>query len=78
MSGFLRDQWLSVLVMMNYWKRKRGLAPDEWYWADLELISAGRHWMPCYWSWHRVSRVGTPLRIVYLRVRIFLLKAGLL
>lgn len=79
----LRDQWLSVLVIVNYWKRKHGLAPDEWYWADLELISCGRSWMPCYWSWWRIrwalsSRVGVPLRILYLRIRIRLMRWGIL
>ena len=78
----VRDQWLSILVMVNYWKRSHGYAPDEWYWADLELMGRGRHWMPCYWSAFRfaglLSGARIKVRIVYLRVRIRLYKWGLL
>lgn len=77
----LRDQWLSILVIVNYWKRANGLLPDEWYWADRELMERGRTWMPCYWSWWRIgwlfrNRVGVPLRILWLRVRIKMMRLG--
>lgn len=29
------------LVALNYYKRKRGLAPDEWYWADAIMFHFG-------------------------------------
>lgn len=75
---YVRDQWLSILVMVNYWRRRHGFAPDEWYWADRELMERGKHWMPCYWSWYRwhglFLRQRTFLRIAYLRVRIWWLR----
>lgn len=60
-SYHLRNQWLSMLVMINYWRRKRGLAPDKWYWADEELVRNGHYWMPCYWSWLRFMWLLTKL-----------------
>ena len=38
---YARAHGLSCLVLVNYWKRRQGLAPDEWYWADWELITNG-------------------------------------
>lgn len=78
----LRDQWLSVLVMFNYWQRRHGYAPDEWYWADEELMLAGRHRLPCYWSRLMFANLGCRIysewRIVYFRVKIKLIRWGLL
>ena len=78
----IRDQWLSILVMVNYWKRRHHLSPDEWYWADLELMNRGRYWMPCYWSVFRfhglLSTINSHLRIAYLRVKIRLMRWDIL
>ena len=78
----LRDWWLCALVMRNYWQRRHGLAPNEWYWADLELMERGRHRLPCYWSALMFSNMGhraySEFRIVYLRVRIKLIRWGIL
>lgn len=78
----IRDQWLSLLVFVNYWKRSNDLAPDEWHWADRELMERGRQWMPCYWSASRfsglLSNARGMARIVYLRVLIRLIRCGLL
>ena len=32
---------LAVLVARNYVQRMKGLAPDEWYWADKLLMRCG-------------------------------------
>lgn len=79
LAYYARAHWLSCLVLVNHWKRMRGLAPDEWYWADLELISLGHSWMPCYWGAYRfhglLRDLRIDLRIAYLRCRIWVLKA---
>lgn len=31
---FFRHPLLVALVLFNYWQRKKGIKPDEWYWAD--------------------------------------------
>ena len=49
--SLMRDHYLAILVSINYWKRKQGLAPDEWYWADLELIKRRPRGMWCYRDW---------------------------
>jgi len=30
---------LQELIIDNYWKRRNGLLPDEWFWADLLYMS---------------------------------------
>jgi hypothetical protein len=32
---------LSILVARNYQLREQGKLPDEWYWADAQLLSWG-------------------------------------
>ena len=70
----LRDQWLSLLVMRNYWLRSLGLLPDEWYWADRDLMDRGRHWMPCYWTMCRfrglISQFRFWFRMCFFRVKL--------
>jgi len=46
---WLYDQYLCVLVAYNYWERKHGAKPDEWYWADVELMK--RHPKGGMWCW---------------------------
>jgi hypothetical protein len=29
------------LVALNYYERRRGLSPDEWYWADAIMFHFG-------------------------------------
>ncbi|XQM34693.1 hypothetical protein DFLDMN_001503 [Cupriavidus sp. H19C3] len=40
----MRLLMLWALVVLNYWKRRHGLAPDVWYWADTELMERG-YWV---------------------------------
>ncbi len=35
---FFRHPVLVLLIAINYWKRRAGQGPDEWYWADEELL----------------------------------------
>jgi hypothetical protein len=30
--------YLIPLTIINYWQRSHGNKPDEWYWADIELM----------------------------------------
>lgn len=38
---------LIVLTKRNYRMREQGLAPDEWYWADKELLRRGHDYAWC-------------------------------
>ncbi len=42
MMARLMPSWLlAVLTWRNHRLRERGLLPDEWYWADVELLRRG-------------------------------------
>lgn len=34
-------RYLAERTALNYDARQRGSAPDEWFWADLELVRMG-------------------------------------
>ena len=39
-------RWVAILILIpliqhNYLQRRRGIKPDEWYWADRVLLEWG-------------------------------------
>ena len=43
---------LLPLCWLNIYKRSRGKAPDEWYWADVQLSQIG---IKTRWPWRRIA-----------------------
>ena len=52
----MRRCYLIVLTMWNFLLRSLGVKPDEWYWADEELLRSGKY--PRFLVWYALRLPG--------------------